>query len=171
VTGARWLAGFAAAAACAGCSGGGGGGDAGCTAAFSGNFAERSTDPGNCPTLEPGAGATEGDTELRFSVGSAALHQTVGISIDLGAAPAPGGYAPTTVREWTALSLRGVENGTCVYRAGSDAVPPGTFALTLDAVDLDAGTVHGSLELIQYVLAVSTADCGRGDTETIDLTF
>src|SRR4030095_10877041 len=93
-----------------------------CIATFAGNFTDRSITPDNCATVRPPG-------ELRFEIASSVLGEPLGIAIDLGSAPVPGRYTSTTIAPWSALGLREVGLGGCVYLAGDSAVPPGAFAL------------------------------------------
>ncbi|MCE9577041.1 MAG: hypothetical protein K8W52_28095 [Deltaproteobacteria bacterium] len=141
--------------------------DGACVGTLSGNLAEPIS-AAECAAL-----VREGDGQLalRLDIPSAVAATTFGVEIELGPAPAVGAYGPATVTAWSALALRDAAPGTCVYRAGATAVPAGSFALTLDALDAGTLTAHGSLEVVLYVLAVTTANCGPGDTETISIAF
>jgi hypothetical protein len=57
------------------------------------------------------------------------------------------------------------------YSAGGAAVPPGSFDLSLAAIDPVAGTAHGTLSIIQYVLTAPGADCGLSDAERVTIVF
>jgi hypothetical protein len=98
-----------------------------------------------------------------------AVNSVVEVSIALGVSPqAASSSSQTTTAAWSARATR--EPG-CAYIAGDQAVPMGSFALQLRAVDLGAGTARGSLQIRQSVHAVPMVDCGPGDAETIELEF
>ena len=138
----------------------------GCTAAFTGNFAEQSTSSANCATLD----ATDPvNVTLGFSIASATLGTSFAISFDLGTLPTAGTFTSETVTTWNARALARVGNGACEYSAGATAVPTGSFTLALAAID--ASDAHGSLVLEQYVLTFPASDCGTGSTEQLALTF
>ena len=126
-----------------------------CTAAFSGNFADSSS--GNCPVLEP----VDGGTVLRFRADAPSVNSSLSGSIALGGTTPSTLSSQTATGDWSAVLTR--EPG-CLYLLGRDAVPAGTFSLTLDPP-------HGTLELHAYVHALPMADCGRGDVETIRFDF
>jgi len=130
-----------------------------CAAVLTGNFAESSTDPANCPTL---AGGT-----LAFSIPVHTLATTLDVAIDLGATPTPGAYSSDAAMTWSARAAQLIGNGICLYSAGSKVVPHGDFTLALDSVDPPRGT----LALTQYVLVYPDTNCGDGDTEQVRLTF
>jgi hypothetical protein len=130
-----------------------------CTATFHGNFEERSTSRDDCGALDAGA--------LRFDLPIRALDTSLEVTIDLGAAPTAGAYAPPTVSTWSATAFQRIGNGGCLYSAGADAVPQGSFELTLDTID----PPHGALRITQSVLVFPGTDCGDVDTETVELAF
>lgn len=148
---------------------------AACAAVWQGNIDERDASSAQCPMVLAGAGESEGHVVLTFEAPSAALGTVLGIQLDLGAAPAPGAYTSETTRPWTALAIQSVADaGACVFTAGSNSTPAGSFVLDLDAID--AETAHGSLALILFVLPQTTeqgmqSDCGPGTTEHVELTF
>jgi hypothetical protein len=136
-----------------------------CTAAFSDNFAETSVGPANCADID----TSDGHTTLRFAIPSRTIAAPFAISIDLGLAPAPGTYtAQSLVTPWSANALHEFEMTSCLYHAGTAAVPPGTFELDLDAIDAHA---HGKLDLVLYVLARPYTYCGETNTEHLSVTF
>ncbi len=59
----------------------------------------------------------------------------------------------------------------CQYSAGGSATPMGSFTMTLTAVDAAAATVHGTLDIIAWVLVFPGTSCGTDDNETIALAF
>jgi hypothetical protein len=136
-----------------------------CTAAFSENFAETSVGSENCADID----TSDGHTTLRFAIPSRTIAAPFAISIDLGVAPAPGTYtARSVVTPWSATALHEFEMTSCLYHAGTAAVPPGTFDLDLDAID---GQAHGKLDLVLYVLARPYTYCGETNTEHLSVTF
>jgi hypothetical protein len=130
-----------------------------CAVSWSGNFVESAAGPGVCPTLTR-------DT-LAFAIHSTTLDATLMIAIDLGAPPVPGTYMSSS--DWSAVAARGVGQGVCEYAAGTDTSPGGAFTLTLDSVA--GGTLHGTLDVLQWVQPSTGTDCGAGDTETVSITF
>jgi hypothetical protein len=161
----------------AGCGGSDGGPDAlaGCDVELAGNFAESASSMTSCPTLVPGAGATQGDMILLFTVASQELGGNFGIDLDLGRMPTPGVYRSDTTELWTASGVKEVAGGgACLFLAGNNATPAGYFTLDLAAVD--DGTPHGDLSLTMFVLPRtaddgSQADCGPGTTEELQVRF
>jgi len=146
-----------------------------CVAVLSGNFAWSGESPGNCAQVGPGSGSAANDSVLAFSIASPWLDAPLAISIDLGAQPGPGTYSSETSTNWSALASRlapGVGSdvqGECIYSAGAQAVPTGSFAMTLSWIEGTAA--HGELRVQQYVQAQAQVDCGAGDNETIDVQF
>jgi len=142
--------------------------DAGaCTAAFAGAFVDAVDASTACPTV-----AQNGDVELSFAIDSSEIGAQVMIAIDLGPAPTTGETTSETIVDWHAVEARSVGiAGGCVYSAGSDVTPNGSFALELSALDVAAGTAHGTLDVTQYVHALEATDCGPSDTETIHSVF
>lgn len=137
-----------------------------CTAQFSGNFAETSSSPVDCATVMAGS-----DVALGFAIESTTLVATVQVAIDLGATPSAGVYSSDTVQTWSAMAFQSIGNGGCEYSAGSSATPTGSFTLALDAIDAAAGTAHGTLDLVQYVLTFPGTNCGSASTESLAVTF
>lgn len=130
----------------------------GCPASFSGNFADGSTDAANCARL---AGA------LQFTVPSQVIGAPLMISLDLGDAPAAGPYSSETVAHWSAVQARSIGNGACVYSAGDEVVPAGSFTLSLT----DPAAPHGTLAVELTVHAVDGTRCGAGDQEHVEIVF
>jgi hypothetical protein len=126
-----------------------------CTATFSGNFAESSTGPANCPT-----------GMLTFSIPTHALGAPLDVKIEL-ASPTAGAYSSETVATWSARAVQLIGNGICLYSAGNAVVPQGSFTLELDSVD----PAHGTLAITQYVLVYPETDCGDADTELVRIVF
>lgn len=136
-----------------------------CAAAFSENFTEAWRGPPNCAGLD----RSDGHTTLRFAIPSQTINTQFAISIDLGEAPSPGTYsAQTLVTPWSASALHEFDRTSCLYHAGTAAVPPGTFRLALDAID---GHAHGTLDLVLYVLARPYTYCGEANIEHLAVTF
>ena len=136
-----------------------------CAASFSENFAERWVGPANCAALD----TSDGHTTLGFEIPSQKIDAPFAISIDLGAAPAPGTYTSQTLATpWSADALHEFEMTSCLYHAGTAAIPPGTFTLTLDTIDEQA---HGKLDLVLYVLARPYTYCGETNIEHLTVTF
>ena len=149
--------------------GGGAPGDAGadpaCGAVFSENFAETWTGLPGCADLAQ----SDGHSTLRMSIPSQTLAASLDIAIDLGAAPAPGTYTSESLATpWSADALHEFEMTSCLYHAGAESVPPGTFQLVLDAVDPRA---HGTLDVMLYVLSRPYTYCGETNIERVAITF
>ncbi|HEY3803440.1 MAG TPA: hypothetical protein VGL61_12565 [Kofleriaceae bacterium] len=144
-----------------------------CIATFSGNFEASSAAAGNCASFQPGMQPS--DIELVFALASPMLDAPLQVSIDLGGAPGPGTYSSETSAMWSALGSRSAQAsgsnvaGECIYSAGAQAVPTGSFAMTLTSIDNAAA--HGELRIEQYIQAQAQVDCGSGDNETIDVQF
>jgi hypothetical protein len=139
-----------------------------CSAQLTGNIVDMSASIVDCPTV---ATDPTGATTLQFTVHAMRLEVPLAIAIDLGAL-APGDYSSETVQDWSASAYATDvvgSSGVCQLRAGHDAVPQGSFALTLTSAD--ASGVHGSLALELYVLAFPDSYCGLGDLETVQLVF
>ena len=133
-----------------------------CALALGGNFDETASSPAFCPTVAAG--------ELDFTLPSSVLGSPIDAAIDLGAAPASGTYSSETVARWRLIAARSVGvDGACVYSAGDEVTPHGSFTLALTAID--QMTAHGTLDAILWVHAVTGTDCGGGDTETVHVSF
>jgi hypothetical protein len=142
----------------------------GCAAEFTDNFAETSRDAANCATLETAGG----HTTLKFAVPSQKISAPFEIAIDLGESPAPGLYTSQSLATpWSADALHEFEMTSCLYHAGTAAVPPGTFRLMLDTVDVAAAApaAHGNLEVTLYVLARPYTYCGETNVERLTVAF
>ena len=138
-----------------------------CAATFRGNFDASSTlDTCATATLDDRGRAT-----LALAIPTSALDEPWTAQIDLGPLPASGRYVSSGVATWRASGVHRIGNGVCFYNAGTAAVPTGSFALTLDSVDVATTEVHGALAVVQYVLAYPSTDCGDADTEMIDVRF
>jgi hypothetical protein len=146
-----------------------------CPATFTGNLDASSTTPANCAQLGAGSGSASADTVLAFALASPMLDAPLEISVDLGASPSAGTYSSETSTSWSALGSRSAPAsgsnaaGECVYSAGAEGVPTGSFAMTLTAID--AASAHGELRVVQYLQAQAGVDCGSGDVETVDVRF
>jgi hypothetical protein len=142
-----------------------GGPPPGCAAVFRDNFAETWAGAPDCAAID----SADGHTTLRFAIPSQTIGVPFAISIDLGAAPSPGTYSSESlVTPWTADALHEFEMTSCLYHAGTAAVPPGTFRLALDAIDTHA---HGTLDVMLYVLARPYTYCGETNVERLTVTF
>src|SRR5262245_58720580 len=87
----------------------------GCAVVLSGNFIESVSSMMSCPTLAPGAGSTQGDMLLQFTVPSQQLGAKLSISLDLGQMPTPGAYNSGTTDLWTAMGVKAVApRGACL---------------------------------------------------------
>jgi hypothetical protein len=136
-----------------------------CTAVFTGNFTETSVSDG-CAT----AGIAEnGDVQLTLSVPSQTLNSPMVGTFDLGAAPTPGAYSSRTVSFWRMRAAQRIGEGSCLYAAGTLQVPEGSFDLQLTSLDTE--TMHGTLDLTQFILGFPSTDCGDTDTEQLHLDF
>ena len=80
------------------------------------------------------------------------------------------GFFPSrTVSFWRMRAAQRIGEGSCLYAAGTLQVPEGSFELQLTS--LDAETMHGTLDLTQFILGFPSTDCGDGDTEHLHLEF
>jgi len=146
-----------------------------CSVTMTGNATEASSSDTLCPRLLPAQ--TMGDTLMRFVVASKVLATTIGINIDLGPQPTASVYSSETTPIWSALAIESAPvNGACIFTAGAMSVPAGSFELRIDALDLGAGTSHGQLSLLMFVLPRTTeqgmqTDCGAGTTESVTIEF
>lgn len=128
-----------------------------CTAEFGGNFTDRVRAASACPTFEGGV--------LAFAVDSSVLGAQALAEFELGDAAPPGLYSSQTVASWHFVEARSIGDGACVYSAGDQVTPHGSFTLDLYALD------HGRLTVDQYVHAVDGTDCGASDLEHILVEF
>lgn len=135
-----------------------------CPASFTGNFEEATLGSANCARIVAGP-----DQTLAFAIGSTKLGTKVAVQIDLGAAPAPGKLSSETTATWYAVAAESIGDGGCVVSAGNNVVPTGSFTLSLTAVDATAA--HGTLDVLAYVHALESTDCGAGDTEMLEVVF
>ena len=131
---------------------------AGCTATWTGNFAEVATSATPCATIDSGM--------IVFDAPSATLAKPLPVAIQL-ATSAVGSYSSETVTAWSANETRMILGNTCVFEAGAQTTPHGDFTLTLD----DAEAPHGTLQLDLVVLAGVVSVCGTPLAETLELAF
>jgi hypothetical protein len=132
-----------------------------CAATFTGNFAETSASDGCAST----GSAENGDVTLLLKVPSTTLGTSLDGLFDLGPAPTPGHYSSRTVTSWRMRAAQHIGDGTCLYAAGSQQVPQGSFELMVTEID-EAG-VHATLDLTQFILGFPLTDCGDSDTEHV----
>ena len=166
------LAGLCLVAGASGCSSSSGD----CTVTFAGDVAETGAVASGCGTLS--ADTVDGGAAgyaLKLRATSAHI-AALDVTIDLGASPSKGMRSSETVSDWSAVGLAAGSNdagSSCGYGAGSDAVPTGSFTLTLtDVTDGASGrAVHGTLDMTLYVHAPPMTDCGAVETETVTFTF
>ena len=78
-----------------------------------------------------------------------------------------GNFSSETVATWSAMAFEPQPNSGCVFRAGNDATPEGSFTLSLDAI----APPHGSLALSLSVLSLPGSTCGLDDVELAALSF
>jgi hypothetical protein len=138
-----------------------------CTAIFGGGFTETDNTASVCPTLGSATGSS--DLLLDFTIDSRVLGAQMLVSIDLGPTPTTGEFSSETITSWHAVGARSIGNGGCVYSAGDQVVPTGSFTLTLTAIE--ATTAHGSAAFEEYVHALDGTNCGPADVETLMLGF
>lgn len=138
-----------------------------CSALFTGSYRETIASAGACPTLSSAAGSS--DVLLGFTLDSQLLGAQVMISFDLGPTPTVGSYSSETVASWVAVGAQSIGNGACVYSAGDQIVPTGSFTLALTS--LSANTAHGNGTITEYVHADDGTNCGPADTEMVQLVF
>lgn len=129
-----------------------------CVATFTGDFPDTTTTD-NCATLT--------SSTLAFTLTTNRPEQPFQAMFELGSPPSPGTYTSETVASWMAQMVVYIGNSVCVCNAGNAATPQGNFTLELQAAD----PPHGSLHLVQYVLAYPGTVCGYGDIENIDVSF
>jgi hypothetical protein len=136
-----------------------------CAAKFSGKFSLTETLPADCATL-----STDGSgTELTFDLFVPPIATSLSIAIGLPTPAVTGDYTDESVTQWSAMATQAMGTFRCYYIAGSSAVPPGTFSMTVDAVD---GTeAHGRLVLELAVLAGAENNCGPENLEDLALSF
>lgn len=140
--------------------------DARCSVDYAGNVSGSASLANACAHVEQRA---DGAFTLHVEASSKRL-PTLAVDVALGATPAPGVLSPPTA----GFSASGVSpvDATCLFTAGSDAVPPGSFILDLTAVQArDGGAAHGSLELDLTLHAPPGVDCGAGDAEHVTVRF
>jgi hypothetical protein len=140
-----------------------------CSVSFSGFISEAGSVAPGCGTLTKDADAgTGGGYVLSLSASSQHV-ANLDAEIDLGATPAVGTFSSDTIANWSAFGLAG---SGCGYNAGNQAVPTGSFTLTLNEVSNGASfAAHGTLDLTLYVHAPPATDCGPDETEDAHFTF
>jgi len=138
-----------------------------CVAHFSGNFTEDAT-AASCAMITHTVSAPDHFT-LALAVPSVTLGTSLVGSFDLGTAPSLGLYSSRTLEQWRARAAQRVGEGTCLYAAGSMEVPQGNFELEL--TELADPSVHGTLDLTQFILGFPSTNCGTVDTEIVTVTF
>ncbi len=106
--------------------------------------------------------ATLGDT-LELAFADAQLADPLAMSF---AITAPGDYTSETTATWSATTKRTIDHEDCLFLAGDQATPHGTFTLHLT----DASP-HGTLVIDQPVHATMFAVCGSPLVEHIEVSF
>ncbi len=140
-----------------------------CSATFAGNFAETVVADA-CAAIVPD-GVVVGHAALELTIPSATLAATLTARLDLGSTmPSPGAYSSDTVATWNARAVEHIGHGLCIYSAGDNVVPQGSFDLTIAALD-DSGGATGAAQLVLYVLGSPLTYCGMGDNETVSVRF
>ncbi|HSZ81804.1 MAG TPA: hypothetical protein VLA14_05960 [Polyangia bacterium] len=155
---------------------------ASCAVTFSGGLSETGSVATGCGTLtltsadggtaDGGAAdagtATSSGYALALTASSAHV-VNLDINIGLGDAPAVGVVSSDTTTDWSAI---GVGMNGCGYGAGTEAVPVGSFTLSLTEVSKSTPpAVHGTLDMTLYVHAPPMTDCGPSETEAVHVTF
>jgi hypothetical protein len=93
--------------------------------------------------------------------------QVLGEPVSIAIAGAVVGVSTSdTAASWTVLGAASIGDGTCVYAAGDQALPHGTFTLVLTSL-----APHGTLDVLQHVQATVNTDCGPSSEETLHLEF
>ncbi|MFT3693065.1 MAG: hypothetical protein QM831_07980 [Kofleriaceae bacterium] len=105
--------------------------------------------------------ATLGDTfELSFT--DPAFVAPLAMSFAVTTA---GDYTADTVAAWSVTTKTTIDHEDCLFVAGDQATPHGTFALHLEAGP------HGTLTVDEAVRATTFAQCGTPLTEHLEVTF
>lgn len=135
-----------------------------CQFALAGDVSEVDTLDGGCSSLTP----FDGGWTLAMQIAGASAKENV--SIDLGATPSPGVYTSDNIQTW---SVAGASTQGCVFSAGNESVPTGSFKLKLTRVDTDAdaSAAHGVIDAIQAVQAPVGSTCAPGDFEEVEIVF
>lgn len=123
-----------------------------CTAKLTGNVTA---------TLGSDACATLGDT-LQLELTGAAFSAPIAMSF---AVTASGDYTADTVAAWSVTTKTTVDHEDCLFVAGDQATPHGTFSLHLEAGP------HGTLAIEQPVHATMFASCGTPLVEHVEVAF
>ncbi len=141
-----------------------------CHADLSGNFSASSDSSADCASLMQSM-APAGGWVLGFSVPMGATTGTLQAAINLGPAPTTGSFSSETATSW---SLTIANAADCLYSAGDEAVPTGSFTLNLSSLSgIDGGnaTAHGDLQSVLLVHAPAGVDCGKNDVENVSISF
>ncbi len=155
---------------------------ASCTAEFGGNSSGSVNLPANCGVVSLATGSTDAGVDsdagslsgytLNLIASTQAIAQ-LKVSINLGSSPAAGSFSSENVGSWSATGIS-TDGSNCVYSAGPEFVPVGSFTLTLSSVDVPvsgSGEAHGTLDLTAYVHAPPAVSCGIGNVEDIVFDF
>ena len=137
---------------------------AGCTIDSSGNTAEHA-DVAACAALSKG---DAGGYTLSIDTSTTALAR-VSATVDLGSAPTAGSINDGAATAWNVVALANASS--CAFQAGDATVPAGSFTLTLTSIDTTSSTAHGTLDVVAYVHAPPTTDCGYDDLEGLSIRF
>ena len=118
--------------------------------------------PASCAALSP-------TNTLAFHVPSTLPAADFALVFELGNAPTAGDYSSETIASWYAMATETQGTSQCFFVAGPTAVPPGSFTMTLDAID--ATSAHGHANIQISVLPGVETDCGPSNVEVLDLRF
>ena len=156
-------------AALTGCSSSGNGG---CSIRFSGDIDEPGQLGPGCAVVTAATSDGGASQDVLTLTATSADVAGLQISIVLGASPAPGTFSSETVPDWSAEGLGG-DGGNCGYAGGRQAVPSGSFSMTLTSVvpQPSGDVAHGTLDMTLYVHSPPGTDCGRDPNERIHATF
>jgi hypothetical protein len=139
-----------------------------CAVSLSGNLNASLASTADCATVE----LARGHRLLEFVIPIAAIDAPLALSFDLGVVGTTGLYTSETVHAWSARATqRFGADSICIYAGGSDTAPQGNFTLVLDAIDVAAGTAHGSARLVLLALTPTSIPCGPIDVEHVELSF
>lgn len=158
---------------------------ASCTAEFGGNSSGSVNLPANCGVVrlassspdstdagpDSDAGSVSGYT-LNLIASTKDIAQ-LKVSINLGASPAAGSFSSENVSTWSVTGIS-TDGSNCVYSAGPEFVPVGSFVLTLTSIEAPvsgSSEAHGTLDLTAYVHAPPATTCGVGDVEEVVFDF
>lgn len=135
-----------------------------CSIVLTGN----TTDVASPPTCATVAAGDAGGYTLTLAGATPQLAR-IQAQFDLGDTPSASQLTNETVTAWDFVAV--ASGSTCIFQAGSDAVPLGSFTLTLTSVDAASGVAHGTLTLLAYVHAPPQTDCGFDDDENVSIQF